>query len=160
MYARKVLNIFWSNTILWAAVVTDENVLQKCSSSVFAKDIFWSIIDYTLKNNFIRFKTLGNSCFKNRILTFLSIFMYIGVLPVSMSVSHIHMYLVPAEFRTGHHIPWNWSWRCLWTSCRCYKSNPGLMKEQPLLTSDPSFQLPSWFSFAGGWIFLWQGLIL
>ena len=115
---------------------------------------------YSLEIILLDLKEPGDSCFKHRILTSLSIFMYIGVLPVSMSMSHIHMYLVPAEFRTGHHIPWNWSWRCLWTSCRCYKSNPGLMKEQPLLTSDPSFQLPSWFSFAGGWIFLWQGLIL
>ena len=44
------------------------------------------------------------------------LFMHMSVLPACMSVHHMQACLLPAEVGRGCQIPWNWSYRWLWSS--------------------------------------------
>ena len=59
-----------------------------------------------------------------------------------MSVQPVYAHLLPMELRRGQQIPWNRSYGKLWTPCRCWKLNPGPLKNQQLLllTDDPALQ--------------------
>lgn len=49
-----------------------------------------------------------------------------NVFPAYMSVYHVCEVL--REFRRGHEIPWNWNYRCLWTTTRVLEPEPGPSK--------------------------------
>lgn len=63
-------------------------------------------------------------------MAFFFLFMCMGVWAACMSVYHVRMCLLwGAGGRTEHQIPWNRSYRWLWTAM--WESNPGTLEEQP-----------------------------
>lgn len=84
-------------------------------------------------------------------------FMYLGVLPAGMPVCCVHT--VPTEARRGQQIPWNWSFRWLWTAMWVLEFE-GDSSGPPTsaLLAEPSFQHLDFGSFWGRTVLFGQAI--
>lgn len=72
-------------------------------------------------------------------------FQFVSILSACMHVHQSHACLVSAGIRRMHQVPWNWSFRWLRATCRCWKTT-GWLTAPP--THFPSFFVISSHDFA------------